>query len=516
MNPVHPVIVSRDHNFANYYFATPGTRDIPFKARHFFDHGLAGEPINQPFPIMTGAHFAWSGDGEYFIPGNGPVRGRKWDEPLPSNTHLLANISVGDVCPCGFGGRWICGSSDGGTGRLLIADLRSGEGRTVIPTHSFLCFPSGKDNSGVYDVDAKGSPDGTKIAFVSTYDLQHGPAAQIVTGSSSDEIRVDSTEGFPEAGRLVNPAGFGGEVLNYTSKTPTSFQGLTRGLYGTDGKAPFRNDRMLIPFDSLLIPKERRSPQPLPARWMRDVIQNMDSPLIWQRQTDIYMAVIRQPDPPHLRVHEDRVELIPGENHWETRGYELLRDGKTITADPIIPGQSTALPGEGTYTAVAVEWSGLRSHPSYPLKVESAVSLQTLKGKPEDFSWTHDRFLVDGREVSQQDAHRAERSVREIVHRHDGVIHREFLHRALLVERHDLNSAGAPIRRLYYQDGKLTRREFHDHDGKHISTERFDADGYIVESIHGRNRWSYERGQPTKFTNGTVEYVLDGGRWKVR
>lgn len=32
VNPKHPMIVSRDHNFANNYYAAPGTLDIPFKA----------------------------------------------------------------------------------------------------------------------------------------------------------------------------------------------------------------------------------------------------------------------------------------------------------------------------------------------------------------------------------------------------------------------------------------------------------------------------------------------------
>jgi hypothetical protein len=229
VNPRHPVIVSRDHHFRTNHFATPGTTDVPFKARHFRDFDLAGANPTAPFPCMDGAHFAWSGDGEYFLPGNGPLRGRKWNEPFPANIHFLANIAVGDVGPAGRSGRWIVGSTGGGNGPIRVADLRSGEGWIVMPTHSFLCFPSGRDNSGPYDNDAKGSPDGTKIAFVSTYDLEHGPAAGIVGGSTTDEIRVDSTAGFPDTGELVNPAGFGGEVIRYSNKTPTSLRGLTRG-----------------------------------------------------------------------------------------------------------------------------------------------------------------------------------------------------------------------------------------------------------------------------------------------
>ena len=153
---------------------------------------------------MDGSHFSWSGDGSYFLAGNGPVRGRKWNEPLPANIHFLANITMGDICPCGFSGRWICGSTGGGRGPLRVADTRSGDGWIATKTYSFLCFPGSQDNSGPYDIDAKGSPDGTKIAFVSTYDLKDGPATEVAEDFAGDRIVVRSTEGFPAKGRLVN------------------------------------------------------------------------------------------------------------------------------------------------------------------------------------------------------------------------------------------------------------------------------------------------------------------------
>ena len=184
VNPTHPVIVSRDHDYRDYYYATEGTRDVPFVARHFFDHDLAGRSRTTPFPLMDGSHFSWNGDGSWFLAGNGPVRGKRWNDALPCNVHWLANISMGDICPCGFSGRWICGSTGGGRGPLRLADTRSGEGWEVMRTHSFLCFPNSRDNSGPYDIDAKGSPDATKIAFVSTYDLIHGPATEITEDSA--------------------------------------------------------------------------------------------------------------------------------------------------------------------------------------------------------------------------------------------------------------------------------------------------------------------------------------------
>ncbi len=123
------------------------------------------------------------------------MRGKKWDEPLPSNIHFLAGISTGDVSPCGRSGRWICG--DSGVAQIRVADLRSGDGWSVMETNSYLCFPSNRDYSGPYDIDLKGSPDGTKIAFVSTYDQKDGPVARITKEAAGDVIEVDSTDGFP-------------------------------------------------------------------------------------------------------------------------------------------------------------------------------------------------------------------------------------------------------------------------------------------------------------------------------
>ena len=116
VNPGHPMIISRDHNYRDYYYATEGARDIPFVARHFFDHDLAGENRTTPFPVMEGSHFSWAGDGSYFLLGNGQMRGRKWNEPLPGNIHFLAAISCGDVSPCGLDLRRCRRGADSGGG----------------------------------------------------------------------------------------------------------------------------------------------------------------------------------------------------------------------------------------------------------------------------------------------------------------------------------------------------------------------------------------------------------------
>jgi hypothetical protein len=397
-----------------------------------------------------------------------------------------------------------------------VADLRSGDGWSVLETNSFLCFPTGKDNSGPYDIDLKGSPDGTKIAFISTYDLKDGPVARITQDVSDDVIRVNSTEGFPDRGRLINAAGFGGEVLGYDRKTETTFEGLSRGLYGTSADTSLRSGRPLTSFEAMQIPENLRQGLPLPPRGIRRIVKDPNSPLMLQRSSDLYVVVIRLPDRPHLTKSGGGVRLIPGENHWETAGYHVLRDGERITGSPVRPGASLPLPGEGAYTAVAVEWSGLEGQPSLPLEIQGSATLRILSEKPQGFSWTRDRFLVGGKSVSEAEAKRAEESVCETVHLHDGVIHRTWFRRGQIVRRHDLNLKGKPIRRLFYEEGKLAKREYHHQDGGHVSTELFDRDGHITQSIQHSSRprrWWYDHGSPTKYARGDQTLVKEGDRW---
>ena len=68
----------------------------------------------------------------------------------------------------------------------------------------------------------------------------------------------------------------------------------------------------------------------------------------------------------------------------------------------------------------------------------------------------------------------SENAVKETVHLVDGVIHREWYTWGQIVRRHDLNEDGQAIRRLFYHNGVLLRREFHNREGEHVSTELFD------------------------------------------
>ncbi len=521
VNPVHPTIVSRDHNYRDYYYTPEGTQDIPFMARHFFDHELDGTNRTVPFPLMDGSHFAWDGSGTYFMAGNGPVRGRKWNEPLPSNIHFLSNISVGDICACGRSGRWICGSTGGGRGPLQVADLRSGDGWTVTKTFSFLCFPNSQDNSGPYDIDAKGSPDGTKIAFISTYDLKDGPAATVEQFIGPNRIVVDSTQGFPSRGRLVNPAGFGGEALSYERITPTTFEGITRGLYKTSAESSIGKGQTLLSFESLLLSEEIRNGNRLPSRSIRQIVQDMESPLMWQRSSDIYIAVVRLPDRPVLRVTSEGVELIPGENHWETQGYNIYLNGVKINDRLYHSGETLQLLEEGKYAVTAVEWSGLESALSQTISLNEERTLHILHEIPNDFSWTRSIYRSSGQEIEKREINDKTDIVEEIVHQTDGVIHRRRLDHGKSVRQIDLNSDGKPIRHLYFKNDRVSHREYYNSQGDLVSKEIFNTDGQITESIRyerGREdrHWWYENGIPIKYVDPPHLYIKKNDIWIKR
>ena len=263
-----------------------------------------------------------------------------------------------------------------------------------------------------------------------------------------------------------------------------------------------------------MIPKAERRQSPLRPGNIRHTVGDVDSPLTWQRSSDIYVAVVRLPDPPHLRLAGSNVELIPGENHWETLGYDLFRNGKKITEQPLQVGETIRLPETGRLTAVAIERSGLKSRPSLPVELGRSVTLNVLAETPADFSWTSDRFRVGARKIPAADANKVPEAIREIVHLHDGLIHREWLQRGRLVRRDDLNPEGKTIRRLLYENGKLTRREYYDDAGDLVSTELFDAAGYITEAIRdGGEHWWYRRGVPWKYVRRSEGFRKEGDRW---
>jgi len=567
-NPRHPRVMFRgDSRGAN-------GKDIPYAPTRVWSD-LEGNNVVSASPMIQRCHQAWTGDGAYHMHGNTQLRGRRWGEPFPSNLHYLARIFVNDPCVCGRNGRWAIGS--GNIDALPHVDMRSGDGRDFLmglswihDSHDF----SYSAGSGLHDNDAKGSPDGTKVVLSSTYDLREGPVTKTtenIPDRDAESIPVVSTEGFPEKGSLS----IKNEVIGYERKTATSFDGLTRELYGTipvtgsllEDFRPWRRaihidrgdnniqldalrpasimeharnlhfiarDDVVTSFDARLIPESQRNRDTLPTR-----LKNADrkgnkadpsSPLTWQRQTDVYITVIRKPDRPFLVNYGEIIELIPGENHYETRGYHLFLNGEKITKKPLAPGSAFKLPGNGEYAAASVEWSGLESDRGAILQVNGNEELFVRYDKPGDFQWTEDKWSVNGVETSREKALRTEEAVKEIVHRYDGVIHREWYNWGVIVKRHDLNREGIPIRHIYYREGVISCREYRDREGNLVSHELFKPDGYISESVRYRtvdgspqeiSHWWFDKGLPVKLIGSEGHtlvslpgiYTKEGDNW---
>lgn len=489
-NPRHGLFFTRRDNMQEPFAPT----------RCWYD--LDGTNRRIAVPTLQQCHMSWLGNGEYMLLGNGLVRGRRWDEPFPSNVHILASVGVGDISPCGTSGRWVCGDS-------TLADLRSGDGWNTIEPLSQICYPQAvADDSGIYDADPKGSPDGTKVCFVSNYPLADGPQTPIVAYDAKVErLTVASTDGFPDRGHVCAQR----EVIAYNSKTPTTFEEITRQAFDTAG-ANLREGRTATSFEARCLTEEQYRSLPRPNAALEKSVGDPDSPLMRQRMTDVYLVVVRKPDRPYLRLAGDRVELIPGENHGETKGYHLLCGGERITETPIAAGATLSLNRPGEYRAIAAEWSGLESEPSLPLRVDTrgrGPVLHVLKATPEDFSWTTQRAGVG--------------DIRETVHVHDGVICREWLAGGAVVRRHDLNEQGKAVRQVEFRDGRIASREYHHRERGLVSRERFDEQGFITDwmsfqEVDGtpqqRDHWSFKAGMPVRHVvaNGR-EYVKNGDRW---
>ena len=503
-NPRHSVIMQR--------YKAGG----PFgSSRVWFDY--EGKNLRTGVPMVQSGHQCWLGDGSYHLIGDDQVRGRKWDEPYPSNMHYLANVRFHDICPCGFSGRWTCVNGK-------IADLRSGHGRPYSFRYVYYPVPLDVGNVGDEDCNPKGSPDGTKICYRSMVDMKDGRFTRLTKSlptKETERMHVESTDGFPEAGDVVLFV----EVVGYKRKTATTFEGLTRKKYNTRQRS-LGPGYMIHNYADLVVPPARRKNAPITRLRAQIAAKKLgkkyhNTPVPWLRQRQVYCTIVRDPDPPHLRLRAGRVELIPGENHWETRGYLVLRNGRPISKALLTPGAKLRLPGAGIYTAVAAERSGLKGKPSLPLKLAAAAEVVALLDKPADFSWTESRWLVNGKPSPADAAKRAAKAVRETVHRHDGVIAREFFAKGQRVARHDLNAAGLPTRKLTYRAGKLLRREYG--HGERESVEDFAPDGFITHAKQWYHKagkrqvyseWWYDKGVPVKrLIRNRTTYVKKGDDW---
>jgi len=498
INPRHPVLKMRAKD--------PQGGPLSCKSALF---NLDGSNLRIGVILAEGGHICWRGDGEFLLLGNKQVCGRPWDKPFPSDIEVMSWGRMGDICPADTNGRYIVG------GNLNIADTRSGDWWTVVVPHSNIVYPMAGDNSELIDINPKGSPDGTKIHFSSTRDLENLVIATLVEfdPKKPDVIRVDKTDGFDASGDMV----CGHEVIGYARKTPTTFEGLTRQKYGTRQAPIGRKAPHFFPFSAFALSAADRA-RARPDGAMVAAKIPADNPLLYQRQGDCYVVVARRPFAPHLRLDGGRVELIPGENHAETRGYRLLRNGQPLSPGLLASGAGVDLsPGE--YTAVAVEWSGLESPASLALKLAAPARAVVLPDAPAGFSWTSETWRIDGKPAARDQAVKAPAAAMELVHLHDGVIAREEWRQGDRASRVDLNAEGKPIRHLQYAGGRLARRTYKTPDGLLASEETFGEDGFKTEyvtyftdpALAGKetDHWWYSRGSPVKrVRRGETEFDL--------
>jgi len=302
-------------------------------------------------------------------------------------------------------------------------------------------------------------------------------------------------------------------VIGYSSKTPTSFEGIEVGRYGTRRYEIVKKGWAITDFNARLLTEEEQQRALEPYSWLADAVGEAgfgdDCPLLRQRMTDVYCSVVRLPDPPHLREAAGIVELIPGENHRETFGYLLLRNGEPVGDEPLRPGAALTIDEAGEYTAVAVEWSGLEGRPSLPLQIAAGTGLRALEETPTDFAWTTDRWLEG-------------ETVREVLHLHDGVIRRERYERGALVSAEDLNADGYPTRRCTYEGGVMRTREYRRPGDERVSRELFAADGSKTEQIQWRHdrrpdeesdHWWYDHGWPIRQERRGQTWEKRGDEW---
>ena len=525
---------------------------------------LDGGNIRKATTFLGDGHQCWSGDGMWHLIGNQQLAGRKWDEPWPSNLERLSNSRVSDPGACGISGRWIFTD-----GRIL--DLRSGGMKEVPAARTRLIYPildangnTQGDQSEPWDYDGKGSPDGTKVAFVSNFDIENGQSTRLTTNvgssTSTSPLNVSSTAGFPTSGYITSPSG---EVIGYTGTTSTTFTGITRGAFGTKARG-IDKDKIITDLESRLIPPALRGTGTQP-NWMSATkfpdgtgAEPDSGDLIHQRQTDLFVSVVRLPDSPYLRIEGGSIELIPGENHYETKGYEIFKDNVPIGSALSISGTTVSVGDAGTYTARAVEHSGLKGRISNALVVTTSNnSIDVLSEKPANFSWTYKLWNAGGTastEAIVTDTATASGSS-STVHKGEvanvfnifAIAHQDIYANGLITERHFYQSAQTPsftspitrkiyyntsgfrIKQEYYKDGLMVSEEIFNGDAAGIKTEEtlWDIDAntglrdlnrkwYYDDGTGGTESWrtgTYAAGHPVRLEADGDVYLFDGTDW---
>jgi hypothetical protein len=488
---------NRQHDVITMRNKIGNEQDTPFgRSRSWSD--LDGSNIRTATILTQAGHQTWSGDGAYWILGNMQLTGRKWNENYPSNIYLLANDRTSDPGECGHSGRWM-------TGGNTILDTRTGGSWQFTTPKSKIVYTSGTgDVSEPYDADCKGSPDGTKVCYVSNADLERTESTYSTSNvGNSNIIDVLSTAAFPNSGDLRNKS----EIIGYTSKTATTFEGLTRGKYQTKEYGIDFGDGIDL-LDIRIITDADRDPENSP-RYMGDEYFGVGTgDLRHQHQTDAYVVIVREPDAPYLRENDGgQMQLVPGENHRETAGYRIFLDGYPVVSGGALlqPGSTFTLSVPGSYTARAVEKGGVVGKESNALVTTVSRTIEVLDEIPGDFSWLVDYWLVGNSFVTEAQAIASAVSAKIRIHLSEGLLSNETWNYANLIQRETTDYFGVVTMKEYYNNDsgvdKLYLKEFYKDPSKVIdvdtgdtkvgivSEEIFDVDtGYKLSS----KQWRYD------------------------
>jgi hypothetical protein len=449
--------------------------DFPFeRSRSWFTESDTNLPLTLEVAsvLQFTGHPNWTGDGEYMVLGNSQLNGRKYNEPYPSNIELLANNRVSDPGAAGPSGRWMVSK-----GRVI--DIRAGSSRVVSSPRTRIIYPllttggtNNGDKSEEWDADGKGSPDGTKVCFVSNFDIRNGKTIRSAStlglgGGNGTFLRgnldkyPDGTTlkslGWPDPTEAIDPSTGNlyvdgidpstgkkveydltkdTEVIGYNSLNGDAFMNLNRGKYGTRKGGVAIGEIINDLTSRILTEEEIKYRYGIPNHMLKSgdyqpFPPNLpgfigSGPLLNQRQTDAYFAVVRLPDPPYFRAKvSGGYELIPGENSLEIKGYHFYKDGNVIvdaSNDPILylAGTTYSISTTGTYYATAVENGNLEGIPSNNINITASTNLEVLSSTPADFSWTTEVWTTSaGNVVTESEALQTETSYKTITSKYE-------------------------------------------------------------------------------------------------
>lgn len=460
-HPFDPVIALQKNN---YRLEPDGARSL-LAYNGFLD--LDGRFIAEGFDPALAAHTNWSGGGAWFVSGDGPLMGRRWDAGWPVDWECLSSVRVKDPQMCGLHRGLCVGFSD-----LLVEtiDVRTGEHTPMNYAYSGMVLPRemAGDQSHLYDIEAHGSPDGTKIYWSGTCDIANLSATRLTEAvrENADSLPVESTEGFPPSGIVVVDGLY---AAAYRSKTPHSFDGVEGGTEGTRWQA-LKAGWTVVPISALNLADGGGIGRP--------------------RLRNSFVTAARLPDPPALAIEGGGIALYPGAHHRETRAYRFRIDGRD--AGETAADSPWTAPQSGSLRAAAVEWSNLQSEWSAPVECRAG---QTIAPRAERPAWLD--------EPKTETVSSDPRIERVFSPRGLALEEREYDSRGQLVRRDVLSeTTGKICKSERYEQGKIAERRHFDDQGAVLFRETYGADGWKTEDWRavsdGEIALSFEKGVPVE------------------